>query len=155
MLLLLLYMECVMWRTGNVANIVSAHESKRMPFLMQFPHAYTTQMLWGGRFERRKRKKKKEKKRNSLTGLGHQVMWTLPKAKVLAVEWRTNIWCTACYGALGNHQQHPPKVLLGLASSHPSFPHLQPAILALPRGETISKFMKPQPSFPTSVRGHH
>jgi hypothetical protein len=56
------------------------------------------------------------------------------------------VHCIVRVGIITTHQ-HPPEVLPGLISSHPSFPHLQPAILAPPRGKTISEIMEPQPSF--------
>ena len=122
--LLLLYMEGVVWRTDKmypVANIVWAHESKRMSFigscnkgtwidLMQFPRCIydTDDLVW------RIRKKKKERKRSSLTGLGHQVMWTLPKS------WPSSDvqWCTACYGAIISNILQPP-IIPSSATSHP------------------------------------
>ena len=111
---------------------------------------------------------RKEKGR-SLTGpgFGHEAMWTVTSsgcrvtrtAGALRSETKNVHWCTVWYGwgSSSAASRSTPRVL-GLISSHPSFPHLQPAILAPPRGRTISKIMEPQPSFRSCARprpGHH
>jgi hypothetical protein len=90
-------------------------------------------MLWGGIFERRKREKRER--------------------EILSQVWDIR-WCGRCQIAgrrvTYNGAQHVTGQSSATSSSHPSFPHLQPATIALPRGETISKFIKPRPSFPLS-----